>query len=103
MIGDILITIFNILMAVILMLLKLILMPIDYLIEQSIPSLSAAFTAVGSYITAILTNIGWVLSITGIPAIAFGLIAAYWLFKLTLPVNVWFIKLAVNWYHRLKP
>lgn len=103
MIGEILIGIFNIIMAVVLMLLKLLLMPIDFLIEQSIPTLTTAFTAVGSYITAILTNIGWVLSITGIPAIAFGLIAAYWLFKLTLPVNVWFMKLAVNWYNKLKP
>lgn len=103
MISDILITIFNILMAVVLMLLKLILMPIDYLIAQSIPSLSDAFTAVGSYLSAIVTNIGWVLSITGIPGIAFGLVVVYWLFKLTLPVNVWFIKLAVAWYHRLKP
>lgn len=103
MIGDILITIFNILMAVVLMLLKLILMPIDYLISQALPALATGFTAVGSYISTILTNIGWVLSITGIPAVAFGLIAAYWLFKLTLPVNVWFIKLAINWYNKLKP
>lgn len=103
MIADILITIFNIVMAIVLMLLKLLLMPIDFLIAQAIPSLSGAFTAVGSYLTQILTNIGWVLSITGIPAVAFGLIAGYWLFKLTVPVNVWFIKLAVNWYHRLKP
>lgn len=90
-------------MAVVLMLLKLLLMPIDYLIAQALPALSQGFTAVGGYISTMLTNIGWAISITGIPAIAFGLVASYWLFKLTLPVNVWFIKLAVNWYHKLKP
>ena len=103
MIPDLMVTIFNIIMAVVLMLLKLILAPIDYLIGQALPGLADAFTAVGTYITTILTNIGWVLSITGIPAVAFGLIAAYWVFKLTLPVNIWFIKLAVNWYNKLKP
>lgn len=103
MIADIFTTIFNILMAIVLMLLKLLLMPIDYLIGQTIPSLANAFQAVGTYLTTILTNIGWALSITGIPAIAFGIVAGYWVFKLTLPINVWFIKLAINWYHKLKP
>jgi len=95
--------IFNIIIGLVLLLVKIVLIPIDFLITQYIPSLATAFTAVGTYLTAIFTNMGWVLSITGIPAFAIGLVVAYWVFKLTLPVNVWAIKLAISWYQHLKP
>lgn len=95
--------VFNIIIGLVLLLVKIVLMPIDYLITQYLPALNDAFTAVATYITTIFTNIGWVLSITGIPAFAIGLIVAYWVFKLTLPINIWAIKLAINWYQHLKP
>lgn len=101
---DVILTgIFNIVIGLVLLLVKIVLIPIDFLISQYVPALAQAFTAVGTYLTTIFTNIGWVLSITGIPAFAIGLIVAFWVFKLTLPVNVWAIKLAITWYNHLKP
>lgn len=103
MINAIITAVFNFLIAIVLLLLKIILAPIDFLISQALPDISQGLTAIGTFLTTALTNIGWVISITGIPAVAIALIVAYWVFKLTLPINIWVIKLAVNWYHRLKP
>jgi len=103
MIPDIITTIFNIVIALVLLLLKVILAPIDFLIAQALPQLDDAFNAVSYYITTILTNIGWFLSITGIPTAIIALVVAFWIFKLTVPLQIWLIKVAVSWYNALKP
>jgi len=95
--------IFTLLLTAIFFLINLILIPIDVLISGLLPDLSDAFVAIADYIEQIITNIGWVISITGIPPFAIGLVVAYWIFKLTVPIQVWFIKLAIAWYHKLKP
>jgi len=95
-------TIFQILVLLAIFLARAILLPIDFLISTLLPSLSSAFTAVGAYLSEIMTYIGFVLSITGIPPAIITLVVAFWVFKLTVPINVWIIKLAVSWYHKLK-
>jgi len=97
--NSIFVAIFNI----VAFLIHLILLPIDALISTYIPSLDDAFTSIASYLTIIFTNMGWVLSITGIPSGIIALVVAYTIFKLTLPINVWFLKLAVGWWNKLKP
>jgi len=84
-------------------LIHLILLPIDLLIESLLPELSEVFTSISDFLSLALSNVGYALSITGIPPAAIALVAAFWVFKLTLPINVWFIKLALGWWHKLKP
>lgn len=100
---DILTTFLNIIIAIVLFLLKLVLAPIDFLLQAIVPGLSGALTSVGDYFYLATTYIGWILDSTGIPYIGFGLIAAYYTFKLTLPLNLFLIKLAISWYKTLKP
>jgi len=84
-------------------LIHLILLPIDILIEGLLPDLSALFDSIADYLSLVLNYVGFVLSITGIPPATIAVVVAFWVFKLTLPINVWFIKLAIGWWHKLKP
>lgn len=84
-------------------LIKVILLPIDALISGVLPSLDSAFTAIASLLTTIGSAIGWAISLSGISTMAIGLIVAYYVFALTVPLSVWLIKLVVGWYDKLKP
>jgi len=84
-------------------LIHLILLPIDLLIANYLPDVSSLFANISEYIEIALTYVGFIISITGIPPAMIGLLAAYWTYILTIPIQVWFIKLAVAWWHRLKP
>jgi len=84
-------------------LIHLILLPIDTIIATLLPDLFDAFSAIADYLSLIFTNMGWVLSISGIPPAIIALVVAYVVFKLTLPINVWFFKLAIGWWNKLKP
>jgi len=95
--------VFNVAISIVFLILKLILAPIDYLIQQFIPGLSDALTAVGDFLTLVATGLGWAVSAAGIPVASLALIATYWIFKLTLPWNIFLIKLAVKWFKALKP
>lgn len=84
-------------------LVSLILAPIDALILSALPDLSNALTAVGSFLNLISTSIGWVISLTGLSNETLSLIVAYFTFKLTAPMLFYMIKLALDWYEKLKP
>lgn len=84
-------------------LVSLILAPIDALILSALPDLSNALTAVGSFLNLISTSIGWVISLTGLSNETLSLIVAYFTFKLTAPMLFYIIKLALDWYEKLKP
>lgn len=84
-------------------LVSLILTPIDNLIQSALPQLSNAFTAIGNFLNIISSSIGWCVSLTGLSSEAISLIVAYFTFTLTAPLMFYMIKLALSWYHRLKP
>ena len=84
-------------------LVSIILYPIDALIMSALPDLSNALTAVGSFLNLISTSIGWVISLTGLSSETLSLIVAYFTFKLTAPMLFYMIKLALDWYNKLKP
>lgn len=84
-------------------LVSVILTPIDNLILQLLPDLSNALTAVGNFLNLIGTSIGWAISVTGLSNETLSLIVVYFTFKLTAPMMFYVIKLALNWYNRLKP
>lgn len=84
-------------------LVSLILTPIDNLIQTALPDLSNALTAVGNFFNLISNVIGWVVSATGLSNETLSLIVMYFTFKLTAPMLFYMIKLAINWYNKLKP
>lgn len=84
-------------------LVTVILSPIDNLIQSALPDLSNALTAVGSFFNLIGNGVGWVISLTGLSNETLSLIVMYFTFKLTAPMLFYMIKLALSWYHRLKP
>lgn len=95
--------IFNIVIALVLKLLQLILMPIDWLIKTAIPSLAQGLTDIASFLVLMAQGLGWAISASGLPPALLVLIALYTIFKLSVPIQLWFIKLAVSWYRALKP
>jgi len=95
--------IFNTIMTLVLTLVKIILLPFDLLIRAALPQISDGLTAVGEFIEILAQGIGWAISASGVPYAAIALIATYYIFRLTLPINIWIVKLAIKWYTTLKP
>lgn len=98
MIQEIILTVVNFIVSFI----ALILTPIDNFILNFLPDLSNAFTAIGQYLTIISSSIGWAISLSGLSSATISLIIAYYTFKLTFPITLYLIKLAVAWYNKLK-
>lgn len=80
----------------------IILLPIDLLISSVLPSLSVAFSHISIFLNYILSSISWVLSCFGLSDFILSFIIAYYIFKLTYPLIVYTIKLAIKWYNALK-
>lgn len=98
MINAILTGIFN----VIISLVNVILSPIDTLISTYLPDLANGISAIGQLFATIGTSIGWAISLTGISNACISLIVTYYVFKLTVPMFFYLIKLALAWYNKLK-
>lgn len=77
--------------------------PIDSIISSALPGLQSALNAIGQFLTLITSALGWVLSVFGLPNECLSLIVLYFTFKLTVPLTIYAIKLAVKWYHMLVP
>ena len=99
MINSILTGIFN----VVINLVSLILSPIDLLIENALPGLDSGINAIGTLFAYISGGVGWAISLVGLSGSAIGLIVTYYAFKLTTPMLFYLIKLAIQWYDKLKP
>lgn len=84
-------------------LVNLLLTPIDALITSALPNLASGIAAVSSFLTLCTQSIGWVLSVFAIPPGALSLLVLYYAFKLTLPLVVYTVKLAIRWYDKIKP
>ncbi len=91
------------LMNLIIGLVSVLLSPIDIAIKAALPDLSSAISSVGTYFQLALENIGFVISMTGLSSTAISIIILYYTFKLTFPLTVATIKLAIKWYDKLKP
>jgi len=100
---DFITLIFNVIIGLAFFLVQLILLPIDALIDHFLPGLADAFTAIATLLSLIASGLGWAISASGVPYAAIALIGTYWIFKLTLPWNIFLIKLAIKWYNAFKP
>ena len=83
-------------------LVDIVLAPIDALITQFIPGLSDILTYIGKFFNYILQFIPWVCSWFHLPSWLITFVIAYYVFKLTVPLLVHSVKLALSWYDRLK-
>lgn len=99
LIDFIIVGIFNIVSFII----NIIFLPVNIIIATFLPDLNTAFASINTYLNLIFSYIGWAISVTGIPSLAIALVVLYTTFKLTLPMQVWLIKLGVHWYTALKP
>lgn len=86
----------------ILNLVSLILTPINSLITSAIPGLDNAFATIESMFTTLFTYIGWAVDASLINSETISLIIATITIKLTLPLAISTIKLALKWYNSLK-
>lgn len=102
MIENIVSVSFNILMRLVFVIINVITIPIDALLSAALPSLADAFGNVGEYLTIIGSGLGWAISVTGIPAGMIALIGYFFIFKLTIPLNLYFIKLAAKYWMTMK-
>jgi hypothetical protein len=88
--------------SLILNLVSLILYPINALVLQYIPGLESAFATIENFFTVAFSYIGWVVDASLIAAETISLIIATYTFRLTLPLLVNSVKLAIKWYNSLK-
>lgn len=99
MIGKLLSGIINLIISLV----SVIFTPIDNLITSLVPDLANAFSAIGNFIALCISGIGWVIDALGIPSSLIALLISYYTFKLTVPLLVYVVKLALKWYDKLKP
>lgn len=84
-------------------LVNLILMPIDSLINSAFPSIASGLSYVNDFFNYINQFMSWILSWFHVPSPFLSLVVGYLVFKLTVPLAVHTVKLALHWYHILKP
>lgn len=84
-------------------LVNLILLPIDNLIGSAFPAISQALTYIDNFLSYIGNIIPWILSWFHLPSAFITLVVGYMTFKLTLPLAIHVVKLAIKWYDKLKP
>lgn len=92
----------NIILDFVIGMVDIILLPIDLLISSVLPSLSVAFSHISLFFNYILSSVAWVISCFGLSDFILSFIIAYYIFKLTYPLIVYSVKLAVKWYNALK-
>lgn len=84
-------------------LVDVLLSPIDILIATALPDLQTGLNAIGDFLSLATSSVGWVLSVFGLSSECLSLIVLYFTFKLTVPLTISTIKLAIRWYDKLKP
>lgn len=99
MINKLLMGIFKIIISLV----SFLLTPIDSLISQFLPGISDAMTMIANLVQQIANVVPWVMSWVGVNSTVIGLLVAYLTFKMTVPLAVQTVKLAIKWYDKLKP
>lgn len=84
-------------------LVSVLLAPIDLIIDNALPTISSWINAVGTFLSYCTQAIGWCLSAIGMSSDIISLIIIYYTFKLTVPLLVYTVKLAIKWYDKIKP
>lgn len=83
-------------------LINLLIVPLDLIIASALPSLSNILNYISEFFNYISNFIPWVVSYLGLPTEVLNIIVAYFVFKITVPITVASIKIAIKWYNALK-
>lgn len=86
----------------VLALVNLILLPIDTLISNYLPSVANAIDKVSGFFNWVTNLIPWGISWFGFSSTTISLFVAYVTFELTVPLLIHTVKLAIKWYNALK-
>lgn len=86
----------------VLALVNLILLPIDSLISNYLPSVSNALDSIAGFFSWAANLIPWGISWFGLSSTTISLFVGYLTFELTVPLLIHTIKLALQWYDKLK-
>lgn len=84
-------------------LVNLLLSPIDSIISQFFPTITQGLNYVSSFFSWLSNIIPWAMSWMGIDSAIVTLLVGYYTFKLTVPLMVHTVKLAIKWYDKIKP
>lgn len=79
------------------------LLPLDTLIQTTIPGFSQVLGYVENLITLLVGFIPWILSWFNFPIVVLTWVASFYIAKFTLTLFVHPIKLALAWWRTLKP
>lgn len=102
MIEDILGSLFGAFLKLVTTLVQILFIPIDAFIAAALPELNDMFIKIADLFEIILLGLGWAVSATGVPSAALALLGVYYIFKLTMPLNIWALKLGIKWLHELR-
>lgn len=83
-------------------LVNILFIPIDSLINNFMPTISSGIDYINQFFAYILQFIPWVMSWFNLPLPFLQLILSYYTFKLTVPLLVHTVKLAISWYEKIK-
>lgn len=81
---------------------SLILTPIDALITQFLPGINQMFSFITGAFNIVGQFFGWIIDATLINTEVISFIILVFTFRLTVPLMVYAIKLAIRWYNTLK-
>lgn len=101
-VSDLLTGLLQLVLDFVMFIVNLILLPLDALISAFIPDLSNGLSYISSAFTQALSYVGWIIDSSGLQQITIILLVDYLIFKLTIPLQAYVIKLAVSWYNHLK-
>lgn len=83
-------------------LVNILLIPINLLITNYLPELSTALSLIKQLFNYCFTYIGWVLDSMFISSETVSLLIAVLTMRLTIPIAINSIKIAIKWYNSLK-
>ena len=89
--------------SLIISLVNLLLSPIDLIIKNAFPTISSGLEYISSFFNWVANIVPWAVSWFGLPTAIITLVVGYYTFKLTVPLMVHTVKLALKWYDKLKP
>ena len=78
------------------------LIPIDLLIETFLPDINNLLISISNVFDLISNTINWVTNLVGLSPEFVSILSLYFVFTLTLPLQLYVIKLAIKWYNALK-
>jgi len=84
------------------LLISLVLYPINALVTSLLPSLTTTFAAIDTLLETVADGIAYGVSYSLLPPLALQIIVLYYTFILTFPLAIYFIKVAIKWFNKLK-